>query len=355
MATKLHRSEQEQKLSKNRFLASVTGLLALTGVLSGCSSSQSAQEELSAITELTVYSGRSESFIAPFFADFQTQTGITLNVRYGDSAELAAQILEEGENSPADLFIAQDAGSLGAVSAAALFAPLDSSIGTKIAPEFVAADRHWIGITGRARVFAYNPTSLKTLPTSVVDLTKAEYRSQLGIAPSNASFQAFVTAMINEKGEEFAKKWLLAVKANDVKIYPKNSAIVEALDRKEIAIGLVNHYYIWEVSQGLGRDINVKNGFFASGDLGNLINISGAGIFASSKKQAGAAELINFLTSEKEQRKFVSDTHEYSLITNMVSPENLPALKEIGSPAVDLSALSNLAQTQALLIEVGLL
>lgn len=350
-----YRTFGEYALTKKRSLFVGIVLIALAGVLSGCSSSDSRQAELSSITELTVYSGRSESFIAPFFADFQAETGITLNIRYGDSSELAAQILEEGENSPADLFIAQDAGSLGAVSAAELFTPLDSSVGSEIAQEYVAADRHWIGITGRARVFAYNPSSLKTLPTSVVDLSKALYRSQVGIAPSNASFQAFVTAMINEKGEEFTKNWLLALKANDVKIYPKNSAIVEAIDRNEISLGLVNHYYIWEVSQGLGRDINVQNGFFKSGDLGNLINVSGAGIFASSKKQAGAAELINFLTSQKEQRKFVSQTHEYSLIKGMASPENLPALKAIGSPAVDLDALANLARTQDLLIEVGLL
>jgi iron(III) transport system substrate-binding protein len=196
---------------------------------------------------------------------------------------------------------------------------------------------------------------VKVLPQSVIDLTKPEYKNQIGIAPTNASFQAFLTALIENKGAAFAKNWLKALQANGVKIYAKNSAIVEAIDKGEISIGLVNHYYIWEVSEGLGRAINVKNGFFAPGDLGNLINVSGAGVLASSKKIAAAEDLINFLTSAASQAKFVSDTHEYSLISGAAAPTDVPALDQIGAPAVDLNTLKNIKQTQDLLIEVGLL
>ena len=145
------------------------------------------------------------------------------------------------------------------------------------------------------------------------------------------------------------------MQANGVKIYPKNSAIVEAIDKGEISIGLVNHYYIWEVSEALGRAINVKNGFFATGDLGNLINVSGAGVLASSKKYAAAEDLINFLTSAPTQAKFVADTHEYSLLSGAAAPTGVPTLDQIGAPAVDLAALKNIKATQDLLIEVGLL
>jgi iron(III) transport system substrate-binding protein len=278
-----------------------------------------------------------------------------LNVRYGDSAELAAQILEEGANSPADLFLSQDAGSLGAVAEAGLFTQLSDEIASAIPATYVAANRNWVGITGRARVFAYAPDRVKVLPQSVTDLTKSEYKNQIGIAPTNASFQAFLTALIENKGADFAKNWLKALQANGVKIYAKNSAIVEAIDKGEISIGLVNHYYIWEVSEGLGRAINVKNGFFAPGDLGNLINVSGAGVLASSKKYAAAEDLINFLTSAASQSKFVKDTHEYSLISGATAPAGVPALDQIGAPAVDLATLKNIKATQDLLIEVGLL
>jgi iron(III) transport system substrate-binding protein len=337
---------------KVRTFAALATVAALgASLLSGCSSSS---DQASDVTELTIYSGRSEEFIAPFFAEWEAKSGIKLNIRYGDSAELAAQILEEGKNSPADLFLSQDAGSLGAVAGAELFTTLPDGVAENIPATFVEADRKWVGVTGRARVYAYNP-ALTTLPKSVTDLTSPTYKGILGIAPSNASFQAFVTALINEKGAAVAESWLKGLSDNDVKIYPKNSAIVEAIDKGEIKIGLVNHYYTWEVSEALGREINVKNGFFAGGDIGNLINVSGAGVLASSKKYSTAQDLINFLTSSAVQEEFVSKTHEYSLLDGATAPEGLPALPEIGAPTIDLEALKNVKRTQDLLVKVGLL
>ncbi|MBP6148268.1 MAG: iron ABC transporter substrate-binding protein [Candidatus Planktophila sp.] len=334
-----------------KFAAVVLAVGVGASLLAGCSSSK---EQATEVTELTIYSGRSEEFIAPFFDQWQAESGIKLNIRYGDSAELAAQILEEGKNSPADLFLSQDAGSLGAVAAAELFTTLPDEVATSIPATYIAAKRQWVGVTGRARVFAYSPT-LKTLPQSVTDLTSPAFKGILGIAPSNSSFQAFVTALINAEGEAAAEKWLKGLKSNGVKIYAKNSGIVEAIDKGEIQIGLVNHYYIWEVSEGLGREIKVKNGFFRAGDIGNLINVSGAGVLASSKKYSAAEDLINFLTSQKVQEDFVSKTHEYSLLAGATSPAGLPTLLDIGAPTIDLEALKNISVTQDLLVKVGLL
>lgn len=330
----------------------IAGALVIGGAAWVGMGSNNASDE---VTELTIYSGRSEEFIAPFFANWEKESGIKLNIRYGDSAELAAQILEEGKNSPADLFLSQDAGSLGAVSAAGLFTKLPDSVAKQIENKYIASDRTWVGVTGRARVFAYRPGAVATLPQSVADLTKPVYKDKVGIAPSNASFQAFVTALINEKGEKFAQQWLKGIKANGAKIFLKNSAIVEAIDKGEIDLGLVNHYYVWEVSEALGRKINVEIGFFTPGDIGNLVNVSGVGIFATSEKSEAASNLINYLTSEPVQLLFVKDTHEYALIPGLKSPEGLPALAKIGAPQVDLRSLEKVQQTQELLINVGLL
>jgi len=321
-------------------------LLTLT---TSCSSSESK------ISELTIYSGRTEEYIAPYFAIWQRESGVKLNIRYGDSAELAAQILEEGKNSPADLFISQDAGSLGAVAEQGLLTPLPKDVAEGVPAKYIQGNREWVGLTARVRVFAYAPDRVKVLPTSFTDLSKPIYKDQVAIAPTNASFQAFLTAVISNKGLPFAEDWLRKVKANGAKIYPKNSAIVEAIDKGEVSIGLVNHYYVWEVAEALGRPINVKNGYFKANDLGNLINVSGVGILASSGKKAKAEDFINFLTSERIQSRFVSDIHEYSLLENISIPEDLPPLSDLGAPNIDLEVLKNTKKTQDLLIKVGLL
>ena len=339
-----------ERLNLRKYLGLAAGA-ALLFSLVACSSDN--QDESAA--ELTIYSGRSEEFIGPFFADFETQTGIKLNVRYGDSAELAAQLLEEGENSKADLFIAQDAGSLGAVADAGMLATLDSTVLDLVDPQYQSDDESWVGITGRARVFAYDPTKVTELPSSIDDLLDPKWSGKIGIAPTNASFQAFITALRQLRGEAAAEQWLTALVANQPLTYEKNSMIVEAIDSGQIEIGLTNHYYIYEVAQSLGRAINVKDGFFAPGDVGNLVNVSGAGILNTAKNSAGAAELIKFLLSDESQNKFVTDTNEYSVLPDLPAPKDLPSLAEIGSPRVDLTALKDVAATQRLLVRVGLL
>ena len=330
-------------------LLSLLGVFALIASLTACSGSE---EEGSS---LVIYSGRTQEYIASVFADFTEETGIQLDVRYGDSAALAAQILEEGENSPADLFISQDAGALGAVSGAGLMGQLDSSILERVGEYFRAPAGDWVALTGRARILAYAPDRVTNLPTSVDDLVKPEWKGRLGIAPTNASFQAFVTAMIQLRGEASTEEWLRGIVANSPKFFEKNSLIVEAIDSGDIDAGLVNHYYIYEVAEELGREINVKNHFFAPGDVGNLVNASGVGIMRMSNKSELGAQLIEYLLSMKVQETFVNDVHEYSVVDPSLKPDGLIALSDVKAPAVKLADLADLQRTQRLLIKVGLL
>lgn len=331
-----------------KFLALLSALL-LTGSLASCSQNDSSADSL------VIYSGRSEEFIAPFFAAFTEETGIKLDVRYGDSAALAAQILEEGANSPADIFLSQDAGALGAVAGEGLLRTLDSSTLNRVDQRFRSAGNDWVGITGRVRVLAYSPDRVSKFPKSVDDLIKPEWKGRIGIAPTNSSFQAFVTAMIQSRGEGATESWLRALASNSPKYYEKNSLIVQAIDAGEIDAGLVNHYYIWEVSEELDREINAEIEFFEPGDIGNLINVSGAGILNSSSKESSATKLIEYLLSDQVQKRFVVDTHEYSIVLPELRPENLPALSAIKAPEISLAELADLKRTQALLIKVGML
>ena len=321
-------------------------------MLAGCSSDSSSDGE---VTELTVYSGRTQEYVETIYQRFEEETGIKLNIRYADSAELAAQLLEEGENSPADLFVSQDAGSLGAVADSGLLQTLPDDLLAEVPARFSSQEKFWVGITGRARVFVYDPAKVTDLPTSYQDFVDPRYKGRFGIAPTNGSFQAFVTALRTNIGDDATEKWLRGIAANEPRFYEKNSMIVEAIDAGEIELGLVNHYYIYEVAEALGREINVRNGFFKDGDLGNLINVSGAGVLASTKKQEAANSLIRFLLSAQSQETFVADVKEYPLRPGIAGPVGQPALEEMGAPLVDLNSLKDLAGTQSLLIKVGLL
>jgi iron(III) transport system substrate-binding protein len=332
-------------LKKLRIMTLALSLSA--SLLVGCASQKS--------ESLVIYSGRSESFISLFLNKFTALTGTKLDVRYGDSAALAAQLLEEGSNSPADLFISQDAGALGAISEAGLFSTLEKQVLDRVEDKYQSSRSDWVGITGRARVFAYSPERVENLPSSIDQLTQPIYRAKVGIAPTNSSFQAFITALIQSRGEAAVVNWLERLKANDVKLYEKNSQIVAAIDAGEIDLGLVNHYYLWEVTKALGRDIAVANGFFAAGDTGNMINVAGAGILKTSTNSQVALELLIYLLSDEAQREFIDQTYEYSLVLKDASPVGLPPLSQIPSPRVDLSLLANLSKTQALLIKVGLI
>lgn len=331
-----------------RTLTALSALL-LVASLAACSNSDNEAESL------VVYSGRAEEYMGTLFEDFTNETGIKLNIRYGDSAALAAQILEEGKNSPADMFISQDAGALGAVSSDGLLALLDDETLSRVDQYFQSPAKDWVGLTGRARVLAYSPTRVLNLPKAIDDLTKPEWKGRLGIAPTNSSFQAFVTAMIQTRGEAATENWLRSIIANSPKFFEKNSLIVAAIDAGEIDAGLVNHYYIYEVAEALGREIAVKNSFFAPGDIGNLINASGLGILATSAKFDSAKRLADFLLSDSAQQFFVDEVKEYSAVNTSLSPGELIPLSKIQAPKVDLAALKDLKRTQNLLIKVGLL
>jgi iron(III) transport system substrate-binding protein len=306
---------------------------------------------------LTVYSGRNEEFIGPLFEQVQADTGIELEVRYGDSAELAAQLLEEGGNTPADVFVSQDAGSLGAVAAEDLFEELDPALLERVDRRFRDPQGRWVGASGRARVAAYNTDALadSDLPDSIMGFTEPEWKGRIGFPPTNASFQAFIAAMISTEGEDAARSFLKGLVANDPKLYEDNSSTVRAVAAGEIDVGFVNHYYIYEVAAEDG-DIPVANHFFTNGDPGALINAAGAGILAASDQSEDAARLIDYLTGDQGQTYFAEETWEYPVVSGHEPQAELVPLDEIESPDIDLSDLAGTIEPALnLLAEVGLL
>ena len=330
-------------------------LLITAFALAGC-----AGNDDGAPTTLTVYSGREEELVAPLFDRFEAETGIGVEVRYGDSAELAATIAEEGDNSPADVFFAQDPGSLGAVGGEGLLAKLPSTILERVPDRFRDADGNWVGTSGRARVLAYNTDELseREVPDSVFDLTDPKWKGKVGLAPTNASFQAFVTVMRLGVGDERTREWLVALKSNEPKFYEKNTPVVEAVASGEIQLGLVNHYYLYLVKEELGEDAAVENTYLPGDDPGALVSVAGAAVLKSSENSEEAERFVDFLLSDESQRFYTEDAEEAEipLVEGIEAREGVPSLDELEDrgPDVRLDELgSELEKTLELLNETG--
>lgn len=307
---------------------------------------------------LTLYSGRAEVQVEPLLEEFTRTTGIEVAVRYGASAELAAQIAEEGSGSRADLFWAQDAGALGSVDELGLFQPVPPEAAAAVDERFRGPNDNWIGLSGRARVVVYDPGKVPEaeLPTSVFELTEPRWNGRLGIAPTNGSFQAFVTAMLLVSGEDRTRAWLEGIKANEPRTYPSNDLIVQAVDDGQLDLGLVNHYYLFQLQAEIGSDrTNARNHYTAGSDPGALVNVAGIGILASSSHPDDAARLVEYLVSEPAQRHFAEVNFEYPLIEGIPTAAGLPPLQTVQGPDIDLGNLADLEHTLELLRATGLL
>ena len=314
-------------------------------------------ESAEGATELTIYSGRNENLLGPLLERYQEMSGVTVNVRYGGTAELAATIMEEGQNSPADVFFGQDAGALGALALEGRFVQLPAEILDRVEERFRSGDGNWVGASGRARVFVYNTEMLseEDLPNDIWALTDPKWKGKIGWAPTNGSFQAFVTAMRHLEGEERAREWLEAMIANDVQVFPKNTTIVEATGRGEIELGLVNHYYLYRFLAE-APDFQAKNHHPSAGDAGSMINVAGVGILDTVKDRAAAEAFVAFLLSDEAQRYFSEETNEYPLAAGVAATaEGLLPLAEVDTPELDLSDLDDLQGTLQLLQEVNAL
>ena len=334
----------------SRHVGAIAALAALLVALPACGSSSSEGDNA-----ITMYSGRIGPIINPAIKQYEDASGVDVRTRFGDSPALAATLVEEGENSPADLFFAQDAGSLDAVEKQGLLLKLPADILAKVDKPYQSATGSWIGVTGRSRVIAYGEkVAAAELPDSPLDLTDEKWKGRVGWAPTNASLQGYITALRLVEGDDVAKRWLEGMVANDVQVYDSNIPVRDAIAKGEIDLGLINHYYVAEaVADDPDYPVKVH---FPPDDLGSLINVAGVGVLASAgDDEQRALEFVRQMLSRQTQTYFADSSKEYPLAAGVQAPKELTPLADIPAPDIDLAKLGDLQGTLKLMRDTGAL
>jgi iron(III) transport system substrate-binding protein len=333
---------------RNRFVrlaALITGAVALAAAVPACSSDDG---------RLVIYSGRTRNLIEPLLEQFSEETGIAIDVVYDDSANLALAIDEEGDNTPADVFLSQSPGAVGFLDAQGRLGELPQTVLELVPEDLRAGDGDWVGLSGRVRTLVFNPELVDEadLPDSVLGMADERFSGQVAVAPTNGSFQDFVTALRAELGEDEAQAWLDGMADNDSPTYPNNLAIVQAVARGEVPMGLVNHYYLHR-ERAENPDLSAENHFFPAGDLGSLLIVTAASIIDGTDRPDEAQQFIEFMLSAEAQEFFAGETFEYPLAAGVEPAGTVPPLSEISTTRIDLDELGGGLERTTELIEAS--
>lgn len=279
---------------------------------------------------LTIYSGRTENLVGPLLERFHSETGIAIDVKYGDSAELALLIDTEGERTPADVFLSQTPGANAFLAGDDLLTQLPAELVEAVDERFRDDRGLWVGVTGRQRVLVYNTELVRPedLPASIDEVVSEQFAGKVAVAPTNGSFQDFVTAMRQQRGDADTLLWLRALADSGAPTYSNNNAIVDAVARGEVAMGLVNHYYNHRFLAE-DPDLPSRNHQFPGSDIGSLLIPSTVSVLKSSTHREDALRFVEFLLEEQAQRYFSEETFEYPLVAGAEPAESLPPLETL--------------------------
>lgn len=335
--------------SATRLSVALASTLLTASTLSGCGVFGS--------PDLVIYNAQHEQLLDEIVPLFEEESGLDVELRSGKDLEMANQIVEEGKDSPADVFLTENSPAMSIVDNAGLFAELPESATASIPEEYVAADRTWTGFLARSTVAMYNTDSMTEadMPASILDFAKPEWKGRVAFSPTGADFQAIVSAVLELEGKEATADWLAGLKANGV-IVQNNLVVMQSVDSGEVDAGIAYSYYWYRDRAENGSDSDSSAlYFFGNQDPGAFLSISGAGILASSEHQDAAEEFVTWLTgTEAQQAMAESYALEYPLNPDASLSPDVKPFDELEPPQVDVSSLNGPEVTD-LMTEAGLL
>ncbi len=308
---------------------------------------------------ITLYNGQHPETTAALVAGFEKSTGIKVIVRSDDEDVLTNQLVTEGSASPADVIYTENTPALQLLAGKGLLAPIDASTLAQVPSRYNSPDGKWVGVSARVSVMIYNTDLVKTsqLPTSVLQLAEPRWKGKLALAPAETDFQPVVTAVAQRDGQAAALAWLKGLQANAVAIYPDNETVTSMVNSGHAAIGIINQYYWYRERVLVGASgMHSALAYFAPGDPGYVVNVSGAGVLASSHHKADAQRFVAYLTSKAGQEIIAhSDSFEYAIGSGVTTAQGETPLDQLAPDPVSLSELGDGSSAVALLQEAQLL
>jgi iron(III) transport system substrate-binding protein len=340
--------------------AVVTCVSLLAACSSGSSTSAGTTGSTGAGVTITLYSGQHEETTDALVKAFEKQTGVNVKVRNDDEDVLTQQIAQEGSRSPADVFYTENSPPLMTLEAKGLLSPIDPATLAEVPARFNSPTGHWVGVSARVSTLVYNTTALQAsdLPSSVLGLADPKWEGKLGLAPSETDFQPIVTSLIHSEGKAATLAWLKAVKKNAAShTYPDNETLVSAVNKGQVQLGLINHYYWYRLRKEEGASsMHSALANFSPADPGYVLDVSGAGVMTSSRHQAEAQQFVAFLVSAQGQAILAgSDSYEYPVRTGAAASPELPPLAQLQPNPLSVAELGDGAAAVALLQEAQLL
>jgi iron(III) transport system substrate-binding protein len=344
-------------MTRRGWLGATTSVLLLAGVLTGCGTASGGSSHAGSIT---LYNGQHEQTTQALVTAFERQTGIHVNVRDGDEAELTQQIEVEGSKSPADVIFTENSPALMSLQGKGLLAPAPASVLSQVPSRYSSPQGDWVGVSARVSVMVYNTNALSPaqLPTSVLDLASPQWKGKVALAPTETDFLPVVQSVFLAKGQQATLDWLKGLKANAAShTEPDNETVTADVNSGQAPLGLIDHYYWYRLNQQKGgTGVHSKIAFFTAGDPGYVVDVSGAGVLKASKHQAEADKLLAFLVSAAGQGVIVhSDSFEYPLRPGVPSPPGLVPFDQLQPAPVTVADLGDGSEALRLLQQVQLL
>lgn len=352
-----------------RRLATVACTIAVTAALVGCSSSSTTKSDTTPggttgggggkAATLTLYTGMHKDLIEALTAAFTKKTGIEVDIRAGEDAEMTAQVTTEGSRTKADVYLSEGPGPIARLAKDGLLSKVPAADLAGLDPRLVPSTRDWAPYAARVRVLIYNPSKIAQdeLPKSILDLADREWKGKFAYATSDG-FPGTVSYLIDTIGKDKTLEWLKAVKENGVNEH-KNGKIRDTVEAGQHAFGLTNHYYWYILAQteGGADKLSSKLYYFTKPDAGGLLLASGAGVLAASKHQEEAQQFVSWLVSKDGGQKIIASAEASQFpAAKGVNSEipGLPKLDSLAAPEFDQAKFANLDEAIALMEQVGM-